>query len=102
MSTRKRNAWRSELVPARVGISVTPGEMLRTIREIQELRTSEGRYRPSETGKEISISRENSVSIVTTNALSGSRPRDVTISSAQLRSQSARQGLREQRNPSPR
>lgn len=41
MSTRKRNAWRSELVPARVGISVTPGEMLRTIRELQELTQSE-------------------------------------------------------------
>ena len=41
MSTRKRNAWRSELVPARVGISVTPGEMLRTLRELQELTQSE-------------------------------------------------------------
>jgi transcriptional regulator with XRE-family HTH domain len=41
MSTRKRNAWRSEFVPARVGISVTPGEMLRTIRELQELTQSE-------------------------------------------------------------
>jgi predicted transcriptional regulator len=28
---------RSDLLPARVGISVTPGEMLRTVRELQEL-----------------------------------------------------------------
>jgi exodeoxyribonuclease-3 len=34
------------------------------------------------------------LSIVTTNALSGSRPRDATISSAQLRAQSGPQGLR--------
>ncbi|TFH32319.1 MAG: XRE family transcriptional regulator [Myxococcales bacterium] len=32
---------RPELVPARVGISVTPGEMLRTIRELQELTQAE-------------------------------------------------------------
>ena len=45
MTTRKRNtkraksprASRSELLPARVGISVTPGEMLRAVRELQEL-----------------------------------------------------------------
>lgn len=49
MSTRKQSRRqrgrkrvpRSELVPARVGISITPGEMLRTIRELQELTQSE-------------------------------------------------------------
>jgi predicted transcriptional regulator len=45
MTTRKRSTKRttpgqirrSDLLPARVGISVTPGEMLRTVRELQEL-----------------------------------------------------------------
>ncbi|MGB5546853.1 MAG: helix-turn-helix transcriptional regulator [Polyangiales bacterium] len=32
---------RRDLVPARVGVSVTPGEMLRTVRELQELTQSE-------------------------------------------------------------
>lgn len=49
MSTRKgsgrqssrRRALQSELISARVGISITPGEMLRTIRELQELTQSE-------------------------------------------------------------
>ena len=45
MTTRKRSTKkttspqirRSDLLPAGVGISVTPGEMLRTVRELQEL-----------------------------------------------------------------
>ena len=45
MTTRKRSIKkttsaqirRSDLLPARVGVSVTPGEMLRTVRELQEL-----------------------------------------------------------------
>ncbi len=45
MTTRKRSTKRttpsqirrSDLLPARVGISVAPGEMLRTVRELQEL-----------------------------------------------------------------
>jgi plasmid maintenance system antidote protein VapI len=45
MTTRKRSTKktpspqirRSDLLLARVGISVTPGEMLRTVRELQEL-----------------------------------------------------------------
>jgi len=49
MSTRKQTIQKvsrqrissAELVPARVGISITPGEMLRTIRELQELTQSE-------------------------------------------------------------
>jgi len=39
--TTRRKAPRSHLVRARVGISVTPGEMLRTVRELQELTQSE-------------------------------------------------------------
>jgi len=40
--SRSRNrVAKSELVPARVSISITPGEMLRTIRELQELTQSE-------------------------------------------------------------
>jgi len=31
------NRRRTSLVPARVGVSINPGEMLRTIRELQEL-----------------------------------------------------------------
>ena len=49
MSTKKQNSRqtrgkrvpRSELVRARVGISIAPGEMLRTVRELQELTQSE-------------------------------------------------------------
>jgi len=49
MSTRKatnrqrsrERVTRPALVPARVGISITPGEMLRTIRELQELTQGE-------------------------------------------------------------
>lgn len=37
---RKQTAHR-DLVPARVGVSITPGEMLRTVRELQELTQSE-------------------------------------------------------------
>jgi transcriptional regulator with XRE-family HTH domain len=38
---RPTEAARRDLVPARVGVSITPGEMLRTIRELQELTQSE-------------------------------------------------------------
>lgn len=45
MTTRRRRvkkgAARRDLVPASVGVSITPGEMLRTIRELQELTQSE-------------------------------------------------------------
>ncbi len=41
MSTRNQSARRPALLPARVGISIAPGEMLRTIRELQELTQSE-------------------------------------------------------------
>ncbi len=45
MTTKKRSTKkktppqirRSDLLPARVDVSVTPGEMLRTVRELQEL-----------------------------------------------------------------
>ncbi|MBW2588725.1 MAG: helix-turn-helix transcriptional regulator [Deltaproteobacteria bacterium] len=43
-STQKAKSTRiprSELLPARIGISVTPGEMLRTVRELQELTQTE-------------------------------------------------------------
>jgi len=39
--TTHRKAPRSQLVRARVDIAVTPGEMLRTVRELQELTQSE-------------------------------------------------------------
>ncbi|MBW1904653.1 MAG: helix-turn-helix transcriptional regulator [Deltaproteobacteria bacterium] len=41
MQTRGKRVPRSELFRARVGISITPGEMLRTVRELQELTQSE-------------------------------------------------------------
>ena len=41
MTTRGKKVGSGGLVPARVGVSVTPGEMLRTIRELQELTQSE-------------------------------------------------------------
>ena len=41
MTTRGKKVGRGGLVPARVGVSITPGEMLRTIRELQELTQSE-------------------------------------------------------------
>jgi transcriptional regulator with XRE-family HTH domain len=41
MRTRKQSGRPPVLVPARLGISVTPGKMLRTIRELQELTQSE-------------------------------------------------------------
>ena len=44
MTTRKRSTKktasqirRSDLLPVRIGVAVTPGEMLRTVRELQEL-----------------------------------------------------------------
>jgi transcriptional regulator with XRE-family HTH domain len=41
MTTKRKKAARRDLVPARVGVSITPGEMLRTIRELQELTQGE-------------------------------------------------------------
>ena len=41
MTTRRKKPARSELAPAGVGVSITPGEMLRTIRELQELTQNE-------------------------------------------------------------
>ena len=41
MTTSHKKPARRDLVPARVGASITPGEMLRTIRELQELTPSE-------------------------------------------------------------
>lgn len=38
---RHKRAADRDLVPARVGVSITPGEMLRTVRELQELTQSE-------------------------------------------------------------
>ena len=45
MTTKRKRSRkvppRWDLVPARVGVSISPGEMLRTIRELQELTQSE-------------------------------------------------------------
>ena len=36
-ASKSKARRRASLLPARVGVSITPGEMLRTIRELQEL-----------------------------------------------------------------
>lgn len=40
-SVRGKQTARRDLVPARVGVVITPGEMLRAVRELQELTQSE-------------------------------------------------------------